>query len=309
MSLENEGIAIPGEGGEPAASTPSTRNDAPAGGDDTEARARAMGWVPQEDFRGPADKWRDATEFVRRGEEDLPIVRERLRDTTRKLTQLEQRLNAREAEFQTNYQSLERMTTVALDRQRQQIADSYAAAARAAVEVGDVTRYDQLQRDQQQALQQFDNQSFEAREVPKRQAQQAQQAAQQQLPAEEVPIVEGWRQSNPWFLHDAEMNMVAQQAHVRIGRENPDLPLAENLKRVTAYIQQRYPEKFNAQQAAPMRGSTVEGGSRVPSAGGAMRGKGAGELPQEARRQGDKYVKQGLFKDINEYAKEYWSQE
>lgn len=304
MSIDTEampsaGTAIPGESDPaPQINGGVTDGESDSGGDDTESRARAMGWVPQEEFRGPSDKWRDAAEFVRKGEEDLPVVRERLRDTTRKLTQLEQRLQAREQEFSQNYGQLERMTTVALQRQREQINASYVAAQRQAVELGDVARFDQLRSDQQQALHNFDSDAYQARQAPRQQPQQG--------PApEEVPIVTAWQRSNPWFLHDAEMNSVAQAAHVRIGRENPNMSLQENLEKTTAYVRQRYPERFPQQ---PMRQATVEGGSRMAISSGA-RSKGAADLPADARRQGEKFVREGLFKDMSEYAREFWSQD
>ena len=40
-----------------------------------EDRARQMGWVPLEQFKGSEDKWVDAETFVERGEQVLPILR------------------------------------------------------------------------------------------------------------------------------------------------------------------------------------------------------------------------------------------
>ena len=45
-----------------------------------EARARNMGWVPENSFRGPPGKWRPAKEFLEHGEENLPVWRERFRN-------------------------------------------------------------------------------------------------------------------------------------------------------------------------------------------------------------------------------------
>ncbi len=298
----NTGTVVPGEsaGQQTADTSPHTPSDQADIGD-TEQRARAMGWVSKDEFRGPADKWRDADEFVRKGEEDLPIVRERLRDTTRKLTDLEKRLSEQDAQYRREISGLERMTTVALTRQREQIEASYAAAQRQAVEVGDVARFDQLRRDEGEALQRLDQQAWQARNPQP-------QRCPIGLPPPEGPIVDSWKQQNPWFLHNPEMNQVAQMAHVRIGRENPNLPLQDNLAQVTAYMRQRYPEAFPGQTQQRPASMSVEGGSRVPANGGARR-RGAGDLPADARTQGERFIKQGLFKDMSEYANEYWSQE
>jgi hypothetical protein len=291
----NTGIAIPGE------SVPDSEAPSAPQSDDTESRAKAMGWVPQDEFRGPKDKWRDAAEFVRVGEEDLPVVRERLRDTTRKLTELETRLAERDTKHAQSLASLERMTGIALQRQREQIEGSYAAAMRDAVASGDTARFDQLRRDEVTALNQHDRQAYEAARGPQQPPRVAGPAAH------EVPVVEAWVSQNPWFNRDAEMNAVAQAAHVRLGRERPELSLEQNLAEVKKYVERRYADKLGVPAAIPRGPASVEGGTRVASNGGS-RSKGAGDLPADARVQGEKFVQQKLFKDINEYARDYFAQ-
>lgn len=289
----NSGVSIPGE-------RAPTAQPQIGGEDDTETRARAMGWVGKDEFRGPADKWRPADEFVKKGEEDLPILRERLRDSTRKTAELEQRLARQNADFEANFKRLEGMSAVALQRQREQLLGSYAAAQRDAVQNGDVLRYDQLERDKFKALDDYDQ----------RIAQVAQPVQQPRgapaLPPHEASAVSAWRQQNAWFDSDPEMNMVAQARHMQLQMEKPGLTLEENLRLTSDYVRQRYADKFGS---APRMGApAVEGGSRIASGGGSLK-RSAQELPAEARAQGEKFVKQGLFKNINEYASEYWSQE
>lgn len=42
---------------------------------EAEQKARSMGWVPKDDFRGDEAKWVDADTFVKRGEEMLPLLK------------------------------------------------------------------------------------------------------------------------------------------------------------------------------------------------------------------------------------------
>ena len=49
----------------------STNGSEPA----VEVKAREMGWKPLDEFKGNPDHWRDAEEYVQRGEEVLPILR------------------------------------------------------------------------------------------------------------------------------------------------------------------------------------------------------------------------------------------
>lgn len=285
---QNQGTYVPGE-----------QVSAPA--DDTQARARAMGWVPKEEYKGNPDNWRDAGEFVRRGEEILPIVQERNRDLTRKLNELENRLNQKDAEYQTNLSKIERMSAVALHRQREQLQGSYEAAMRQAAASADVDRYDQLSRDRDQAVAQFDRRIQETVNVqPQQQAPQA------------PPEAQAWFEKNKsWFMADQALNMEAQAIHIALQKEHPYMPLADNLERVEKTIKQRYPQKFGMQPTTPTAsavsyGAVESGGSRLPSGAG-NRQRGASDLPAEARAAAERFVKQGIFKDVNEYAREYWA--
>ena len=50
-----------------------------------ESIARRWGWKPKEEFRGPPDRWTSAEDFVARGENELPILRERNRNLDRQV--------------------------------------------------------------------------------------------------------------------------------------------------------------------------------------------------------------------------------
>ena len=55
---------------------------------DYEKEASAEGWAPREDWKGDPEKWVDAEEFVRRGEEILPIVNAKNRKLTEQVEAL-----------------------------------------------------------------------------------------------------------------------------------------------------------------------------------------------------------------------------
>jgi hypothetical protein len=280
----NTGTVVPGEAApsEPQADgTPQSD-----GGDEVESRARAQGWVPKEEFRGPEDKWRDAEAFVRHGEETLPILRERNKELARRLANFEEESNSRVSK-------LERMTTVALQRQEQQLRDSYEAAKRQAVNNADTERYDQLLRDERAATD-YHNSQYVAAATP--------EPRQQVQP--DPAVVNSWAAKNPWFTTDQEMKAVAIARTQMVARENPSITLEDNLAEAERYIRKRYPEKFTAARSSG--GAAVEGGSRM--SGSAAGAKGVSQLPADARVQGEKFVKQGLFKNMSEYATDYWNQ-
>lgn len=73
-----EGQEAENEGGQPQEQQPNPDED----------KARRMGWVPKEEFRGDPSKWVSAEEFNRRGEEQLPLLRANLRRTEQELAEL-----------------------------------------------------------------------------------------------------------------------------------------------------------------------------------------------------------------------------
>lgn len=294
----DDGIAIQGE----AAPVESQTTVETSGGDDVESKARLHGWVPREEFKGDPEKWRPADEFVKRGEELLPIALERTRAAERKLADMEARIAQREREYTDTVGRLERMSTKALERQREQLMANYSAAMRQAVELGDVQRFDQLQRDQYTAVQQFDTQVREAVAPP-----QQQQNGPRPLPPEEQALVSSWVRENAWYERDPAMKALAEAHHVALNNQFPGISLQENLKQVAAEVRRRFPDKFgptNHKIVAPM---VESGGGGMPGAGAGRRTKSAADLPADAKAAAERFVKQGIYKNVNEYAADYWA--
>ena len=292
----DSGTSIPGEAAPSAQPQSAYERDEARGDDapDMTERARSQGWVPKEEFRGDPEKWRPADEFVKRGEEIVPILKERTKTLSSKLEQAEAKLRDQD----TRFAKLEKMTEVALIRQRDQLAANYDAAKRAAVEMGDTARYDQLNRDQRVAMDAHERQITEA----------VVQAAPQRQDPTQTPEYQGtvskWTQANPWFNADAEMQTVATIYSNDLAKKTPSITLADNLKATEAYIKKRYADKFPSAQ--PTGSSMVEGGGRMSAS--AQRGRGVNDLPADAKKQGEKFVSQGLFKNLAEYAADYHSQ-
>lgn len=265
---------------------------------ETETRARAMGWVGKDEFRGPAEHWRDADEFVKRGEDELPILRERNKDMARKVAEFEERVARQEREFADRVGKIERMSTAALVRQREQITAEYEAAKRHAVADGDTQRYDQLSRDQGQAVRQFDEQYHQATAQPQRQQ-------GPDLPPHVAAEVSVWTEQNQWFNSDPILNQYAQTVHMHLNQSKPGLALRDNLAEVAREVRQRFPEKFNMERRSSPT-AVESGGGGLPSGG--RRARGIADIPAEERRIGQEFVNAGAYKDMNEFAKSFWAQ-
>src|SRR3990167_8843774 len=124
--------------------------------DKVETEARSMGWVPLEEFRGPKDKWRDASEFVDRGSTVLPIVNSLLKKERAKTSQLETKLAKSDAEWRDKFCRLEKMSTAALEKQLEQLMSQYADKKEAAVERGDMDAYRTADKAEKKALADLD---------------------------------------------------------------------------------------------------------------------------------------------------------
>jgi hypothetical protein len=241
---------------------------------ETESRAKAMGWAPKDEWRGPDDRWVDAETFVRRGEEIQPILKAQLR-----------KFEAENAEMKRTLKDLAAHHTKTEARMYQKAIRDIQAAQREAAEAGNLAQYDQLEQQKQAVV----------REA----AQTTGRPAQKQPDID--PAAMSWRDQNPWFSQSEEMATAATTHHELLLRTKPDLSLEDNLEAVTKFVKRAFPEKFtNPNRAKP---SPVEGNP----AGRRSGGKGYTDLPPEAKQACDRFVKQGLMKR-EEYCKDYFTE-
>jgi hypothetical protein len=77
------------------------------------------------------------------------------------------------------------------------------------------------------------------------------------------------------------------------------------------HVRSNFPDRFPQAQSAPVAAAQpVQRVSKVDGGGLATRGreKGADDLPPEAKQVGSKFVKDGLYSNLQEYARDYFSQ-
>lgn len=252
---------------------------------EVERIAAQMGWAPKDQWKGPPDAHRSAEEYILRAPE---IVRElkNARDRDR-------------ADFEDRARRLEAMSAVALQRQRDQIERDYAAAMRNAAATGDVEAYDNLQRGLEQ-----DRRAFAEQLAPVMQQQPRQQAQQEpEIPRE---VVDFATRNASWYMKDKGLSGYAIGFLDEVEAQFPHLPLGNKLQIVEQHMRETFPAKFNKAQGNNNSGpASVEGGLRQIRT---TRGKGFNELPPEAKSAAARFVEQGAYKTVHDYAKEYWSQ-
>ncbi|MDE2106523.1 MAG: hypothetical protein KGL39_55425, partial [Patescibacteria group bacterium] len=74
-----------------------------------EERAGAMGWVPQEKFRGDPEKWVDAETFVQRGEQVMPILKHNNEKLQAEIASLKGELGKVTSLFQASQEAVEEL--------------------------------------------------------------------------------------------------------------------------------------------------------------------------------------------------------
>lgn len=208
---------------------------------DIESRARAMGWKPKEEYRGPEAAWRDADEFVRRGETELPVIRERYRATERKLAEVSGQLTQATTviadltdRFRTSDERAYKRAKADLIRERD-----------AAIETGDKAAVHRV--------------DAEIAEVERTAPKPLPAAPAAPAPTAPHPDAVQWAARNPWYRPGTDLANYAMNIHQGLLQTEPDLTVAENLDRVTEAMRALYPARIPAPaRAAPRTNGHAE---------------------------------------------------
>lgn len=200
-------------------------------GQEFEAEASKMGWVPEDKFRGDKSRWVDAKTFVERGHEVLPIVKAELRKTRDELEQVKQAAQ----EFQA-------LTQQARDR-----------------EVGEwKAKYEEAIRAKKEALDQGNGEAFIEAE-----ANQKELEAHRPQPKQEVkvdPVFAQWRGENSWYGTDVEKTMEANLIGYRLAKSG--LRGRDLYDKVSEELQGKAREVEGMDRGSPQRGGRASGTQR-----------------------------------------------
>lgn len=302
---QNDGTPIPGEG-EPQDHLAEHEGDQGQDGHDYEEQARMMGWTPQDHWRGDPDRWVDAETFVERAQTRPAIAAERLRKADAALAEERAAREMDQQIAQEQFKRLEGMSVVALKRQKEQIEKSYAARMRQATEDGDVDTYDRLAAEKGEAIKEMDDEVAEVAkpvEPPKPDPQAA-------IPPAWKGAVDTFVGANAWFGQDPALTESMKYMHTRLQNEKPGLSPEENLAASLEFVRSQHPDKFGLpghtagfppSNGSGQRAAPAEGGSRV-SEGGSPGKRARRKLKPEEREQGQRFVDEGLYKSLDEYA-------
>jgi len=251
---------------------------------EAEAKARRLGWVGKDEFKGDPERWRPAEAFLERGETLLPLLK---RDNERlhgRLTEVESLLKeTREASKELlafTSKSEERAYTRAKAEIQAKIEQAAATADPNAVRAG---------------MQELDALNAEhVKPAPK-------PAAEKPVVAAD-PVIQDWISKEEWFTKSAVLNTFATETFGELERSKPGLSKAELLTETKRKTMEKFPEKFGINPAR-------NGAAVVAEPGGALRqrktGKTYDDLPAEAKKACDKFVRTIPGYTRDKYVKDY----
>lgn len=328
-----------GGGGE---STIVSDGDAGEGGDDTveraqvEQRARDLGWSPRDQWRGPLSAWIDAPEFVQRGEQIMPILRNNLRASEGKISSLEAQLKKQSLQLQAANESIQVLINLnteqgreAAKEKRRELLREQAAARRD----GDTDREIELGEQIADVTSRINTAEAEAEEGQQGTAADKQgkgkgkgkTAAGTTPPPDDDdsannpandPVYKQWEADNPWFGKDTRRTALA----TAIARELRSNPANEGL--IGRAFFDKVTDEVNKTMGGTKRAtsSKVEGaaggggnGSGNGAGSGAANGKTYNDLPADAKAACERYARDVVgegraFKDIASWRKHYTTQ-
>lgn len=242
---------------------------------DWEAEAKELGWKPKGEFSRGDKNWVDAETFVKRGEELLPLVRAENSRMQRRINELEKTI-AKVGEFATKSEQ----------RGYERALAELVAKQEAAVESGDLAAFRRIDA-----------------EIKDAEAEIA--AAKVRFSEEEAAeaLVE-WQRENPWYASNPALRNYADLVAKKNAEKAANMPPAEFFEFIRETVASRFPEEIEAKTASRARPKPVNP-VEAPRGQGAQRGRGWSDLPPEAQRQADQFIRMGALKSRDDYVKNY----
>ena len=245
---------------------------------EAEVEARKFGWVPQEEFKGDPDTWRDADAFLKRGREINGFLRKDLDKLNNRNAALENELK----EMRDAMQEFSKFHADTAKREYERALRDLRDLKKEAIAEGDGDRVVQIE----EAIDQLKAEKLPEVKVP------------QEQPKID-PVFVAWRDQNQWYGSDEDMTVFADGFAERLRKSNPKLVGQDFLAEVEKKVKATFEKKTvsNRERPSPVDSST-------PSRGTGSK-KSYADLPAEAKQACEKFVKQGLLTK-EQYVKEYF---
>jgi hypothetical protein len=197
---------------------------------ETEEKARRVGWVPKEEFRGDPDRHVTAAEFLARSESLMPLLRrdnDKLHKRVQEMEGILRETRDAQKEFLEHAGRAEQRAYEKAKAEWQARAEAAAANADQAGVRHAITQMDALERP-------IKPQPVETK------------------PAGD-PVIQDWISRERWFQKSEALKGYAMETFGDIERDHPGMSMEEMLAETKRRTMDRFPEKFgiNPRRDAP----------------------------------------------------------
>jgi hypothetical protein len=248
---------------------------------ESEVKAKRLGWVPKDEFKGDPEKHRSAEEFLERGEAMMPFLKRDNDKLHQSMTKLERRL---EEQAQTFTKFVE-FSSKAEERAYKKAKSELEAKLDSAVETADVAGARQVRKD----IADLEAAKPEPVEVAK--------------PTPQLdPIIQSWIGENEWFNKDKALNAVAVDIYGELEVEQPGASKADLLAETKRQVMEKFPKKFGINPNRDNAAAVASPGGIAPKK---KPGKTYDDLPADAKAACTKFVKTIPGYTKEKYVKDY----
>jgi type II secretory pathway component PulM len=259
---------------------------------DVEERAKLMGWVPKEDFKGDPDRWTPAEDYVERADHVMPIMKAQMSKYEEQLQSTGEELKSTRTELANLKTTMEKVIKV-----NSKVSE---AAYQRAVET--------IRKEQRQAINDSDGDRFEQLERDK---EKLEAARPEKIEVEEKPVInpefEEWVKENEWYNTDTDLRDYCEGVAPQVAAQNPHFTNKQLYAAVKERAMNLFPDKFenpNRKEKSAVASSDRQGEQKP-----AGKGKFT-NLPKEAKDAWASMEGQGLKNiDGSDYTKEDYAKD
>ena len=245
---------------------------------ETEAKARDMGWKPEEEWEGDTTGWMPADAFVERQDKRRAIVTEEVKAENERLQADLDALKAEQTETSQTLDEFKVLHSRVEQKAYERAMKDIQATQRDAAEAGDVKAFDAAQKEADALVDEAAKPATEPRRAS----------------PDDDPTFKAWVKNNGWYKTDARLRAFAHQMKPEIiatQRFQGNEP--EYYDAITEAVKLEFPDKFanpNRKKAAAVE----EPGGAPPRN---KDGNSYAGLPAEAKAACERFIKQGVYID------------
>lgn len=199
--------------------------------EEAQSKAHELGWRSQEEFNGDPEKYTDAKTFLSKANQNIPMLRENYRKieaSNRRLQEQLEKMNEQMAQTNKRFEEAE-------SRGYEAALRDIEYKQRKAVEDGDVSRWDELQK-----------QKDELKPIKYTQPQQPQKPSNG-LSDQDKTAITVFEMQNPWFRNDIDLNEDMRGFLFAIKSKNPEMSMVDALEKAKDRVVRANPDKFKEQ--------------------------------------------------------------